>query len=186
MADSLQSLITKDRAASRPWQSEAGAWVFNVGLVAFLASLVFLGGLFLYNRSLNSSRDVWKKQIDTQEADLRPDLLQQLIDLSNELAATKSLLSNHTFASNVFTFLEQSTHPKVQYTNFAFAADALKIDLSAVAASYQTVADEISILEANPQVAKVDFGGLSRTDQGLVNFRMSITVRPSLLKLHSQ
>ncbi len=183
MAETLQPLITKDRSIRPHFQTEAGAWIFNISLVLFLASLVFFGGLFLYHRSLANNQADWEKQVETQEADLRPDLLAQLIELSSEMSATKGLLSSHTFTSNVFTFLEQTTHPKVRYTTFGFSASALKIDVSAVAASYQIVADQIQILEAHPQVTKVEFGGLSLGGEGLVNFRLTIIVKPSLLKL---
>lgn len=183
MAETLQPLITKDRSVRPRFQTEAGAWIFNISLVLFLASLVFFGGLFLYHRSLANNQTDWEKQIETQEADLRPDLLSQLIELSNEMTATKGLLASHTFASNVFSFLEQTTLPKVRYTTFGFSTAALKIDVSAVAASYQTVADQIQILEAHPQVTKVEFGGLARSGEGLVSFRLTIIVKPSLLKL---
>lgn len=184
MADSLQSLITRDHERSRvprPWRSEAGAWLFNLGLIAFLAALVFAAGLFFYRNSLEKSRTTWADQVKTQEDDLRPDLLQQLVDLAHQLSSTSSLLSNHTFASNVFAFLEASTLPRVQFTSFGLVG--AKVDLAAVADSFQTVADQVGILETNPQVVKVDFGGLSRLDAGRVNFRITILLKPGLLKL---
>lgn len=183
MAETLQPLITKDKSIQPPFQTEVGAWIFNISLVLFLASIVFFGGLFLYHRSLTNNQADWEKQVQTQEADLRPDLLGQLIELSNEMSAAKGLLAGHTYTSNVFSFLEATTLPKVQYTTFGFSTAALKIDVSAVAASYQTVADQIRILEAHAQVTKVEFGGLARSGDGLVSFRLTILVKPSLLKL---
>ena len=186
MADSLQTLMSRDRVSPRSpraWQSEAGSWLFNLGLLVFIGSLVLAGGLFVYKNSLAKSQATWADQVKSQEDDLRPDLLSQLINLSHELSATRGLLANHTFTSNVFAFLESITLPHVQFTNFTFSAQNVKIDLAAVADSFQTVADQVQILESNPQVEKVDFGGLNRSQQGKVNFRMTITVKPSLLRL---
>lgn len=185
MAEALQSLITKDRRETSYYQTEAGSWIFNIALVLFLASIVFLGGLFLYNRSLTANKTTWEEQVKAQEADLRPDLLGQLIQLSDAMNATKSLLANHTFTSNILSFLEQATLPKVQYTTFGFSAQSLKIDVSAVASSYEMVAEQIRFLESHPQVASVEFGGLARSGT-LVNFRLSIVVKSSLLRLQPE
>lgn len=166
--------------------AEGGAWLFNLALFAFIASLVAAGGLFVYQRSLASTRADWQAQVAGQEAELRPDLLVQLTDLSNALGVTRELLSRHVYASNALLFVQSVTHPFVYFTALSFSRDARKIELSGSARNYQTVAEQVQFLESHPQVEKVDFGGLSRSERGLVNFRTAITFKPSLLQLRSQ
>jgi Tfp pilus assembly protein PilN len=159
--------------------------LLNLGLIAFIAAAVSAGGLYFYRRSVDRTRAEWAAQVEIQESELRPELLAQLIDLSNTLTVTRELLQNHTISSNVFTLLQETTHPKVQYTTFAFSVEKQTIEVAGLALSYQAVAEQVRILEGQSQVAKVGFGGLALGEKGLISFRLSITVKPSLLKLRS-
>lgn len=165
---------------------QGGAWMFNIGVLLLVAAVVLSGGLWFYRRSLDQAKTQWAEQVGNKESDLRPDLLAQLVNLSDSLAATRDLLSNHTFASNAFTFLEGVTHPRVQFTTFNFARDSQKIEVTGLAASYETVTEQIGLLESNPQVAQVDFGGLSLGDKNLVNFKLAIIFKPSLLQVSNR
>lgn len=184
MADPAPSFIPKAPSEFRPrFVAESSAWLFNLALVAFIASAVAAGGLFVYRRSLASAEADWSQQVAGQEAELRPDLLAQLADLSSSLSTARELLGKHAFTANALLFVQAVTHPSVSITSLTFSRDARKIEFVGIAASYQTVAEQIRIAEAHPQVETVDFGGLSRIDRGLVNFRAAIVFRPSLLEL---
>lgn len=163
--------------------TEGGAWLFNIGIVLFILILVTWGGLFLFKGSLKTNAANWREQIIALENELRPDLLNQLIQLSNRISAARELLSGHVFTSNVFTMLERDTHPQVALTSFQYVGDARKVELNAKAASYRVVAEQVTILEADPQVESVAFGGLQLDEKGLVVFRLTIISKPSLLRL---
>lgn len=187
MADPAPTFIAQERPALRSRIIfEGGVWLFNIALLAFIAAVVLAGGFFFYQRSLEATRLEWAQQVEGQEAELKPELLSQLTDLSNSLTIARELLSGHSFASNVFLFIQSITHPRVQFSAFTFSRDSRKIEISGAAASYQTVAEQISLMEAHSQVEKVEFGGLARGDKGLVNFKLAIIFKPSLLQLRSQ
>lgn len=162
--------------------SAGGAWLFNLALVAFVASLVLAGGLLAYERSLTSTRADWEEQVTGQEAELRPDLLAQIADLSTAIGVSKELLSNHIYASNSLLLLQSVTHPFVSFSSFSFSRDARKIELVGSANSYRSVAEQVNLFETHPQVEKVDFGGLSVSEKGLVNFKLAVIFKPSLLQ----
>lgn len=184
MADPIQPLIAKDPYSARSRVIyRSGAWIFSAALALFIAALIISGGLWIYARSLAAAQNQWRDQIRTQEDELRPDLLAQLVDLSNSLDVARELLAKHVFVSNAFAFLQEAAHPKAQFTSFSFSLDSQKIDVSGLAQSYRAVAEQISALESNPQVEHVEFGGLSLADRGLVNFKLAIIVKPSLLTL---
>ncbi|MDO8500181.1 MAG: hypothetical protein Q7S66_06045 [bacterium] len=164
----------------------AGAPLFSVAIILFLIFLLVWGGLYFYKRSLDANAENWRSQISSLENELRPDLLNQLIGLSNRLAATREILSRHTFSSNTLALLERDTHPQVSFTSFQYSEEGRKIELSAKAASYRVVADQVMAFEADPQVESVGFGGLQLDDKGLVGFKLSIIFKPSLTKLRPQ
>jgi len=140
-------------------------------------------GLALLNQSRESQKIQLIAQNKIKEESLRPELLDQITSLEQRLKNVRSLLAEHPFASNAFRVLEADTHPQVRYSNFSFAKDGLKVDLSGEAASYRVLARQIGIFEQDPQIQKVDFGGLSTTGEGLVGFKLTLVFRPSLLQL---
>lgn len=180
-------LISKRQLPPRTqFITQSSALLFNMAVILFLLFLAVWGGLYLFRRSLESNAANWREQISALEQELRPDLLNQLIALSNSLSATRDILANHFFSSNTLALLERDTHPQVAFTSFQYAADGRKIDLAAKAGSYRVVAEQVTIMEADPQVESVNFGGLKLDEKGLVDFKLSIVFKPSLLRLRSQ
>lgn len=188
MPDQTSPLISNITSARPPLHSPAipqvGAWLFGFGVVACIGTLAVSGGLFWYRQSLERARAEWQSQVDTQEKALKP--ITDLVDYSNTLLAARELLAGHVFTSNALLFLQEMTHSRVRFVNFALLTEGRTINLGGTAASYQTVAEQISLLESRADaVERVDFGGLSRNDKGLVDFKMLVTFRPSLLELRS-
>lgn len=184
MADLTSSFINKDGSSARSRiVFESGAWLLNLGIVVFVLSLILVGGLFFYRRASEENRREWAKQVETDEAELRPDLLKQLTDLSDSLSAAQSLIRNHSFSSNALLLIQSVAHPSVQFSSLSFSRDSKKIDLSGLARSYQIVAEQVSFMEASPQVEKVEFGGLARNEKGLIDFRLAVIFKPTLLQL---
>ena len=188
MPDQLQSLLSQ-RPGSAPSITpphRGMAFTLNIGLILFVLSLAASAGLFGYERWLNASRQGLIQDIQTKEATLKQDSLADLAGIANALRAARSLLAGHMFTSNAFQLLREATHARVYFTNFSFSSGSRKIDLAAIAPSYQAVADQITLLEMRPEVETVDFGGLSRNERGLVSFQLNITFRPSLLQFRNQ
>ncbi len=183
MAELSPSFIPKEANAFRSRIAvQSGAWLFQLALVAFIASLVAAGGLLFYQRSLAAAYVDWQEQVRGQEEDLRPELLAQVSDLSSGISVARELLSSHVFASNAFILLQSVTHPFVGFSSMSLSRDAKKIELSGVASSYRSVAEQVGLFETHPQVEKVDFGGLSVGERGFVNFRLAVIFKPSLLQ----
>jgi len=156
----------------------------SIGL--FVMVLAATGALVLLNQSRESVKAQFIAQNKIKEESLRPELLDQIISLEQRLKNARALLAGHPFVSNVFRVLEQDTHPQVRFSNFSFAKDGLKADLSGEAASYRVLARQIGIFEQDPQIQKVDFGGLSATSEGLVGFKLTLVFRPSLLEIRPE
>lgn len=181
-ADFGQFAIPKTAQVPSPasWAVAGGRWLFRASLAVGALSLLAAGGLFGYRRILVGQRSEWLSRVRAEEAVLQTPLSRELTDLSRSLSASREVLAQHVLATNVFGFLKEATHPQVQFTGFQFSHETLALDLSGVAASYRTVAEQISILESRGEVSAVDFGGLSRGPKGVL-FQLSIEVKPILL-----
>ncbi len=183
MADPSAIIPREHSAAFRlPAVIIGSGWLFSLGLVAVVAAAVTAGGLFFYRRALLATQANWFEQITAQETELRPELLVQLTELSSALAVSRELVANHPSASNALLLIQSVTHPFVYFTSLTFSRDGRKIELSGAARSYQVVAEQIRSIESHPQVEQVEFGGLSRGERGLVNFKVTAIFKPALLR----
>ena len=162
-----------------------GSWFFAFSFAVFVVSAVAYGGVFAYRKYLESQRATLTALVKEREQALQSDSLREVIAFSQSLNAAQTLLAEHPFPSNVFRFLQENTHPAVQFKSFSFAGQNRRIDMNAVARSYRAVAEQVSALEGNPDVEQVDFGGLSSSGAGLVNFRVSIILGPSVFQYRS-
>lgn len=166
--------------------AEGGAWLSLIALILLIAGLLAWGGLFAYQRLLAGRAGEWREQVLTLEGELKPELLDQLVALSATIAGVGELLDGHPYPSNVFSFLDEVTQPDVSFSSLQFTAAPRKIELVGQARSYGAVASELARLEGHPQVEGLSFGGLARGEKGLVNFKIAITIKPSLLRLRPE
>ncbi len=175
-------LLKQEKSSADRFDLErGGSLFFFISLTLFLAALVALGGLILLNRSRIGTRDQIVAQNQAKEENLRPELLSTASVLDKRLRNLRVILGNHIFLSNVLKIIEQDTHPHVRFTNFAFTADSRKADMSGEAANYSVLSRQINILERDPQVERVEFGGLSTAQVKFVGFKMSVIFKPTLL-----
>lgn len=172
-------------SASSPISRLGGSWFFAFGVAVFAVSAVASGGTFAYRKYLESQRAALTDEAKAEEQALQSDSLREIIAFSQSLNAAQALLKEHPFTSNVFRFLQKNTHPEVQWKSFSFAGANRKIDMNAVARSYRAVAEQVSALEGNPGVEHVEFGGLARSTAGLVSFRVSLVLAPSVFQYAS-
>jgi len=181
MTDSPQPFAVREWASARRAAiSDGAAWLLTGSFVIALAAFLAWGGLFAYRRSLDGTREEWRKQVGQEEQALAGERTDELISFAHTLAAVRELLAGHVFGTNVFRFLEEATHPRVQFTNFSFNQESRRIDVSGLAASYRTVAEQVSALEAHREVERVEFGGLAEGERGFISFKLAITVKPTL------
>lgn len=176
-------LLKKESSLDRFDLERGGSLFFYISLGIFVAVLVSLGGLIVLNRGNLNARDGLVHQNQLKEESLRPELLQQVVVLDTRLKNVRTLLGSHPFVSNVFSVLEHATHPQVRFLNFNFTGDSRKVDMSGEAASYRALSRQIGILERDPQVESVEFGGLSANQEKFVSFRISVIFKPTLLSI---
>jgi len=170
-----------NRRESRFGAERGGSAFFFASLILIILILMLWGGLAILNASRAAVREQIANQNKQKEENLRPELLNQVAVLDNRLRNVRTLLDGHVFSSNIFKAVEQDTHPQVRFTNFAFTADSRKVDMSGEAATYSVLSRQIGILERDPQVDRVEFGGLSSTEAKFVGFKLTVVFKPTLL-----
>lgn len=176
-------LAGKEAAASRIARSQhEGSLFFFLALLFFLVASAGYGGLFLLTHAQASTRAELILQIQEKEKNLRPEIVEQIFILEERLKNIATLLNGHIFSSQAFRIIEADTHPQVQFTSFGFTPADYKVEMSGETVSYAALARQVNILERDPQIERVEFGGLTMTGNNFLGFRSTIILRPTVLQ----
>lgn len=156
---------------------------FNIALVFFFVSLLVSGGLFVYKMSVEGELNNQRKQLETTlENDFPTKTIEEHERVSQAMQASRQILAAHKnrYRSEIFILLEKNVLPDVTFSNFSFAEKNgdLLVNVAGVAASYKTVANQVSVIQALDEVAEVGFANLSLSPDGLVSFSMKIKLKP--------
>lgn len=176
-------LARKEATASKIAQAQQeNSLFFLIALLLFIAASAVYGGLFFLIQAQTAVREELTLQIQEKERNLRPELIEQIYLLEERLQNIGTLLNNHTFSSNAFRVIEAVTHPQVHFTSFGFDSENYKVEMSGETISYAVLARQVNILERDPQIENVEFGGLTLTGNNLLGFRTTILFRQALLQ----
>ncbi len=182
MADSPENLIGLNHRSVMPtFRTQGGDLLFYIAVVVFVINTLAYGGLFIYQKILDKQFSGLSTEVDQKSSSLTPDLIKPIIDLHDKIVSAKNLLDKHVMPLNVFILLSKNTFSNVAFGSFSYNADTRQIALSAQAASYSALADQIGLFESLPDFENVDFGGLSLDPNGLVSFKITITFKQDLL-----
>lgn len=158
-----------------------GSFLFYISLAIFLFVAAGAGGLTLLNRAQKDALQVLTAEVEDKEVGLRSDLVNQIFLIDQRLKNLRTLLSGHTSTANVFSILEKNTLPQVRFVNFSFDTSSRKLDMSGEAASYSTIAKQIGVFERDPNIERVEFGGLSLGGNNIAGFKVSLIFKRSFL-----
>ena len=152
-----------------------------VSLAIFVITAAAYGGLLVVNRAQYETRLQLIDEIKLKQEDLQPRVLDQIFSFDQRLEQIEAVLKGHTIPSNLFVFLERNTHPRVQFTNLNLG-EGDRITMAGQAESYAVLARQIAFFESDPDVRRLEFGGLSRGENKRVSFSISLAFVPSFLK----
>ncbi|QQG45673.1 MAG: hypothetical protein HYW89_02010 [Candidatus Sungiibacteriota bacterium] len=180
----MADLLLKKESPEAKFRIERGSsFLFYLVLALFFLGLAVYGGLLLLNRGQERAREELTAQVRLKEEDLRPELLNQIFILDKRLKNLRTLLARHIFPSNTLRLVEADTHPQVRFLNFNLSTDSRKLEMSGETTSYAVLARQIALFERDPQVERVEFGGLSFGTNNLLGFKLTLIIKTSLLQL---
>lgn len=175
-------LLKKDTEPVRIQIERSGSIFLYISFGIFILILMAYGGLIFLNKSQENTLNEFIKQVGIKEQNLRPEVIQQIFVLEQRLNNTKSLLVKHNFPLNIYKTLEKNTHPQVRFLTFNTEIPTNKIIMTGQTTSYATLAHQIGILERNPQINNVEFGGLSISQNDLLGFNLILTFKSDFFK----
>ena len=158
-----------------------------IAFVVFAASLLSVGGAYLWKQHLLSAADGYKADLAKREAQFNTDLIAQLNASSVKIATVDQLLSAHLAYSKIFSIISRFTAESVQFTSLDMAAPLspggdVQVTLTGYGLNLSTVAFQSDVMS---QLDKYDLNKIVKNpiisnpalnSNGTVSFTLNFSV----------
>lgn len=155
-----------------------------VAMFLFAASMLSLGGVFLYKVYLSKQKSEAEKTLISIKNDFEPNTIKELELFDKRTNASKLVLANHTVMSPFFDTLSKSTITAIQYTKFSIdmGEKDIVVNMSGVTRNYKYIALQSQIFNNSSNVffKNVVFSNLVKDKNNKITFNVSFSVSPSL------
>jgi len=158
-------------------------WTIILGGVCIILLIGLIASYFYFELRIKKiSQEIEDKEsaavplergIRDKEGELRP-LKQKIEDFSG-------LLSEHKEPLNIFTFLESICLPNIWFSNFNFSSEG-DVSVSGKTDNFTTLEYQIFVLKQEPIVKDLNISGVSREEEGTINFSFLLTFNPRIFK----
>lgn len=183
--DSVVSAVDSGRTQYR--KSSAGL-LDKLATGLFVLTLLVWGGLFGYQKYIESSITKLEQEIASARSLIDQDKVDLFVALGKQISIAKELLAQHISLTPLFELLEGNTIPSVQFTDFDFDLDErgdLLVELIGRAKTFADVVrqEEVLLEVENLQKLSVDTVEVSESlATGGVSFKTTFIVpRQSVL-----
>lgn len=173
------------KTASRP-QRSGGNIFFMISLILLAASLVGSGGIFAYERYLESARDAKDQQVRAAQERINPDTVEEFVRTRNRFTSASQILNGHVAPSQFFDTLEGLTLQSVRFDDllFTLAEDrSAEIKVEGVARTFNALAAQSAAFASEKRIKSAIFSDITVNDDGTVGFSLVADLDPRLLIL---
>ena len=144
-----------------------------------LVALTYFGLSVGYKAYLNQEIKKLETSLDELRFEVPEEEQEELIRFFSQVGNIKTVLDKHIITSNFFLVLERNTHASIAFTDMDLSTTERKISLDGVAANYDALVAQMSILESVPEVERIVLDN-SQLNAGAVSFRLTLTVDASV------
>lgn len=159
-----------------PWRF----FLFSL-LVAITAAIVYGGLAFGYKPFLNVQIKEQEAAIEQLSQVVPKKEQESFLAFYSQLVNLQNILTNHAAISKTFPFLQLNTNKQVFYTAIDLRVPERRLGLEGFASNYGIFSQQLQAFSVAPEVETLIIND-SNALEGRVKFRLSLTLKPSLLK----
>lgn len=142
-------------------------WPLWISLALFFLSIAAFIFLKVYLAQIQAEIVNINNQIKTEAAKINVDDENTVVHLNDSLSAFSTLVSNHSYFSNVFDVIGPLTYQKVVFTKFDADRDTGIIQLKGIAQNYTALAKQMVALREHSNVKNLEVKGINFGANGL-------------------
>ncbi len=109
------------------------------------------------------------------------DLEQQVFRFQRKLEDFTVIFEDHKISSNLFALIESSTIPNVWFSSFGLSSQGYSVRVRGDTDDFQSLARQIFYFEENKLIKEVNTLSTTLTEDGNINFSLSLLFEPNLL-----
>ncbi len=150
--------------------------------ILIVLGLAFYFGSAAYKGALTRELTVQADNIMQVQSERDAMVEEEVRDFAVRLSTIDSLLQNHTYASEIFAFLERMTHQAVQFRDFTYRTQGSTITMNGATDNYTTLGEQIIALEQNSNIKNLAISNIQLDKSGRVFFGISFEVDQRLVR----
>ena len=174
----MVELIPKESPQIPTWLNA----LFYFALLVLFSSII---SFFILGNAIKAGQDKFQelRLVFLEERTVeRIALEKQVLSYEKKINDFSVLAPYHLETSRLFNFLEKITHPKVWLSKMNFDAERGRVSSSGVTQSFESLGQQILILQAETLVGNINLEKVSIDRAGNINFDLSFSVSTTLLK----
>lgn len=138
---------------------------------------------FILNNIFNNSRQELKEledALNNQSWEVSPGLESSILAKKEKIDNFKTLISNRKTVSEIFSILQEISHPKVWFSSFELKSEENSIGLVGQAKDFESLGQQIFILKSENLIESFDLQSISISKEGRINFNLSLSLDPQV------
>lgn len=159
-------------------------WV-KILLGSAIALLLIAVGIYFFLDY--TSKKITQNINDTQEEinnlmAINREIENRVLTYEKKIGDFSSLIVNHQKPLNIFSFLEQKTHPQINFTIFNFDASKTSVSVEGKASTFTALGQQLLILKKEPILKNITLSGLSISESGEIKFSLQLVFDAQIVK----
>jgi len=170
-------IIPKKEIEKKPWLD----WVFYFCIALLIMSILTY---FVLEYSLKGAEEELKdlkNKISEQQNEENKKLKEDISLVQKKIDDFSIILNEHKLASQVFTFIENSTHPEVSFMDFNFDSEDSSLMLSAQTSNFKTLGEQLLIFQGQEDIENIALSNIYLMDEGNIEFSLNIVLNTQIL-----
>lgn len=164
--------------------------LFNVFIILCVVIFALEGAgyfaLDYFSKKTNKELQGINAQISQKETPETKNLEKEMKNYQEKIENISPLLDTHIYTLKIFPLIEALTHPQASFTKISFSAKDYKASLSGKTESFQTLGQQLRILEEKKEkenlFTNINLSKFSIEKEGSVGFSLDLSFNPSVFK----
>lgn len=146
-------------------------------------ALLFSGGAFLLRTFQERQLEALRESLIALIEELNPPTVEAMDTFDKKLTLVATLLDEHVYTSNIFTFLARATLKDVRFTSFGLSTKEDTVTLTTEAKSYMALIKQLNSFRMQPSIKSVEAESVTLGPAGTVRTVITLKVASTLLHL---
>jgi len=164
----------------------ARALISKTNIIIFsliILSLLFYGGLLLYQRNLDKNLEIIDEEILTLEKNRDISAEKAMVELDKKITTLKTLFENHLYWSNLLERIEELVIPEAYLSNVSINLAESTVTFGALGGttSYTNLARQILSFQEDSSVDKVQVSSIALDEKVGIKFSLTVNFSNKIL-----